>query len=315
MEIKEVISFLDDLMIKNNFTFSARTECLYQNIEKIENMHNVFDLRTSEDFTCLYAVSTLLSDSSKAVDEYLLYENKDSNLINNIQKPTRKDLLLVATAMEENPKFFSRAVYWIGIVEDRLDAIINELKLYDFSSEQEMSDALHKRIGYHLVVDGTDLGLLASFKLEYPYCTLNFSDGNKIFLDIKKSQRDDSSSNNVLIDFTYFYDKQIDELKYAASGKHEGWGENITKIPVGNIGELKILGDSDTQQIVVDFFISEAYQNLRFELTVEFDVKGESLIAVLRKETPEVQTVISSEPIDYDFKSALKLKYISCKPL
>lgn len=315
MEIKEAISFLDDLMIKNNFAFSARTECLYQNKEKIENMHNIFDLRTSEDYTYLYAVSTLLSDSSKAVDEYLLYENKGSNLINNIQKPTRKDLLLVATAMEDNSKLFSRAVYWIGIVEDRLDAIINELKLYDFSSEQEIYDTLHKRIGYQLVVDGTDLGLLASFKLDYPYCTLNFSDGNKIFLDITKSQQENCSSNNVIIDFTYFYDKQINELKYAASGTHEGWGENITKIPVGNLGELKILGDSDTQQIVVDFFVAEAYQNLKFELTVEFDVKGESLIAVLRKETPEVQTVISSDPIEYDFKSALKLKNISCKPL
>ena len=85
MEIKEAISFLDDLMIKNNFTFSARTECLYQNKEKIENMHNVFDLRTSEDFTYLYAVSTLLSDSSKAVNDYLLHENADSNLIENIR--------------------------------------------------------------------------------------------------------------------------------------------------------------------------------------------------------------------------------------
>lgn len=120
MEIKEAISFLDDLMIKNNFTFSARTECLYQNKEKIENMHNVFDLRTSEDFTYLYAVSTLLSDSSKAVNDYLLHENADSNLIENIREPNRKDLLLVATAMEENQKFFSMAFYWVGIVEDCL---------------------------------------------------------------------------------------------------------------------------------------------------------------------------------------------------
>ncbi|MCR5290953.1 MAG: hypothetical protein K6E51_13255 [Treponema sp.] len=120
MEIKEAISFLDDLMIKNNFAFSSRTECLYQNKEKIENMHNIFDLRTSEDFTYLYAISTLLSDNPKAVNEYLLHENTDSNLIENIREPNRKDLLLVATAMEENPNFFSLAYYWVGIVEDRL---------------------------------------------------------------------------------------------------------------------------------------------------------------------------------------------------
>lgn len=120
MEIKKAISFLDDLMIKNNFAFSSRTECLYQNKEKIENLHNIFDLRTSEDFTYLYAVSTLLSDSSEYVNEYLLHENAGSNLIENIREPNRKDLLLVATAMEENPKFFSMAIYWVGIVEDRL---------------------------------------------------------------------------------------------------------------------------------------------------------------------------------------------------
>ena len=146
MEIKKAISFLDDLMIKNNFAFSSRTECLYQNKEKIENLHNIFDLRTSEDFTYLYAISTLLSDNPKAVNEYLLHENADSNLIENIREPSRKDLLLVATTMEENPKFFSMAYYWVGIVEDRLaqlktqnDNIIHLFKIEtDMFNEQQL---------------------------------------------------------------------------------------------------------------------------------------------------------------------------------
>ncbi|MDY5124043.1 MAG: hypothetical protein SPJ55_12820 [Treponema sp.] len=311
----EIANVLNDIMIENNFSIIDRDNCHKKYSDKINSMQEIFHLKSSSDYTYLYAISHLLSNKEKSVDDYLISENKDSTLAKDVKLPTRDDLLLVATAFEENPEFFSMAWNWTVITEDRINSIINELRLYDYSSEQEISDELHKRIGYQLVVEGTDFGILVSFNLNYPNCTLNFSDGNTIVLDIKKSQQNDTSSKNIIINFTYSYDKQIDELKYAASGTHDGWGENITKIPVGNLGELKILGDSDTQQIVVDFFVSEECQTLQFELTVEFDVNGESLIAVLRKESSNAQAVITSDPIDYDFVSTLKLKNISCKPL
>lgn len=311
----EIAKVLNYIMIENNFSIIERDNCHEKYSDIINSMQNIFYLKKPSDFTYLYAVSRLLSDQEKAVNTYLLNENKDSTLIKNIKLPTREDLLLVATSFEENPEFFSMAWNWVVITEDRLNSVINELKLFEYSSEQKISNALQKRIGCQLVVDGTELGILASFNLNYPYCTLCFGDGSPILLDIKQSLQIDTSSINKIIDFTYFYDKQIDELKYAASGTHEGWGENITKIPVGSIGELKILSDSDTQQIVVDFFIAEEYQSLQFELTVEFDVKGKSIIAVLRKETSEIQAIITSDPIDYDFMSTLKIKKISCKPL
>ena len=311
----EIANVLNGIIIENNFSIIERDNCHEKYSDKINTMQEIFHLKSSSDYTYLYAISHLLSNKEKSVDDYLISENKGSSLAKDVKMPTREDLLLVATAFEDNPEFFSMAWNWVIITEDRLVSVIKELKLNEFSSEQEISDSLHKRIGYQLIVDGTDLGILASFKLNYPYCTLNFIDGNTIYFNIKKSSQNDTPSNNEIINFTYSYDKQIDELKYAASGTHEGWGENITKIPVGNLGELKILGDSDTQQIVVDFFIAEEFQTLQFELTVEFDVKGESLIAVLRKETAEVQSVISSDPIDYDFISALELKNISCKTL
>lgn len=307
----EIANVLNDIMIENNFSIIDRDNCHEKYSNKINSMQEIFHLKNSSDFTYLYAVSHLLSDKEKSVDDYLITENKDSTLSKDVKLPAREDLLLVATAFEENPEFFSMAWNWVLITEDRLYSVINELKLYDYLSEQEIYDALHKKIGYQLVVEGTTLGILVSFDLSnYPdSIKLNFAEGNQVYLDLKKSLH----NNN--INFIYSYDKQIDELKYAASGTHEGWGENITKIPVGNLGELKILGDSDTQQIVVDFFIAEEYQTLQFELTVEFDVNGESVIAVLRKDSTEVQTVITSDPIDYDFISALKLKNISCKTL
>lgn len=120
MEIKKVSAFLDDLMINNDFHFADRMDCLYKNKDRIESMQNIFDLKESDDFTYLYAISNLLSDNPKNVNDYLLHENKDSNIIRNIREPTRDDMLLVATAMKENPKFFSMAFYWVGIVEDRL---------------------------------------------------------------------------------------------------------------------------------------------------------------------------------------------------
>ena len=240
MDIKEAVSFLDDLMIKNRFYLSSRTDCLYNNKDKIDSMQDIFDLKSSEDFTYLFAVSKLLSDNSENVNKYLLQENKDSDFINNIREPDRKDMLLVATALEENSKFFSLAVYWVEIAE-RL----------------AMERLTMKTLYFVIVI-------------------------NKI----------------------------VNEFKYAASGEHEGFGENVTKIPVGKLGELKILGEP------FDFFIDKEYRTSKFELTIEYEVNGVPYPpAQIRKDSVIEESVLSSDPIEVDFTNGIRIKKISCKPL
>ena len=249
MNYKEIITFLDELMIENHFYMAARTDCLYKNESQINSMQDIFKLTKSSDFTYLYAVAELLSEDYEKINKYLLDENKDSELVENIRLPTRFDKLLVATAFEENLEFFSMAWNWVVIVTSEL------------------------------------------------------------------AEKATKTSNSSITYFVIAINKEIEELKYTASGDNEGWGENITKIPVENIGELEILGESDTQQIAADFFIAEECQTMKFELTVEFEFNGQPLFAVLRKESSEPQAVISSEPIDVDFSLGLKIKKVSCKPL
>lgn len=316
MEIKEAVSFLDDLMLKHDFPLSARTDCFYNNESKINKMQDIFNLETPEDFTYFFAISHLLSDNENAVNEYLLKENESSSFIKDLRQPNRDDYLLVATAFEENPDFFSMAWNWVLITKNRIASIIKELKLREYSSEKDLYNALHKKIGSKFVANGTDFGILTSFDLKWKDCvTLCFYPPSKIILDIKDFPQSEYSSDNSVIELCIDFDREIEELKFAASGDNEGWGKNITKIPVENLGELEILGESDTQQIAFDFFIAEEYQTKKFELAVDYEVNGEPFTVVLRNDSLEPQTVISTTPIDVDFSLGLKIKKISCKPL
>ncbi len=125
-------------MIENNFSIIDRDNCHEKYTDKINSMQEIFHLKNSSDFTYLYAVSHLLSDKEKAVNDYLLNENKDSLLIKNVKQPTREDLLLVATAFEENPEFFSMAWNWVVITEDRLNILCLFKTESDMFKEQQL---------------------------------------------------------------------------------------------------------------------------------------------------------------------------------
>ena len=121
----EIAKVLNNIMIKNNFSIIDRDNCHEKYSDKINSMQEIFHLKKSKDFTYLYAISHLLSAKEQAVNDYLLNENKDSTLIKNINQPTREDLLLVATAFEENPEFFSMAWNLVIITEDRLSQSVS----------------------------------------------------------------------------------------------------------------------------------------------------------------------------------------------
>ena len=147
MNYKEIITFLDELMIENHFYMAARTDCLYKNESQINSMQDIFKLTKSSDFTYLYAVAELLSEDYENINKYLLKENEDSELVENIRLPTRSDKLLVATAFEENLEFFSMAWNWVAIVtaelaaednsKDRIIAIVLFLKMSDLFIKQK----------------------------------------------------------------------------------------------------------------------------------------------------------------------------------
>lgn len=257
----EIANILNDIMIENNFSIFDRDNCHEKYSDKINSMQKIFHLKSSSDFTYLYAVSHLLSDKEKSVNDYVLNENKDSTLDKEIRLPTKDDLLLVATAFEENPEFFSMAWNWVVITEDRIEALGN--------SKPNNNIILFENI--------SDISRPHSISLDY----------------------------------------SIEELKFAASGDGEGWGENITAIPIDKLGQLMVLGDSDTKTIRFDLFIEHDYRKIRFEMIIEYDTNDSTIkYAVLRKETINEESIVSSIPSEkIDFSNGLRIRKISWNPL
>ena len=257
----EIANVLNDIMIENNFSIIDRDNCHDKYSEKINSMQEIFHLKKSSDFTYLYAISHLLSDKEKSVDDYLISENIDSTFAKDVKLPTRDDLLLVATAFEENPEFFSMAWNWVVITEDRIDSVNNNIK------------------------------------------------NNNIILFTSIS--DLSKEQSISLDYS------IEEIKFAASGDGEGWGENITAIPIDKLGQLMVLGDFDTKTIRFDLFIDQEYRKLKFEMIIEYETGNASKkCAVLRKDTKDEDSIISSIPSEtIDFSNGLRIRKISWTPL
>lgn len=119
---EEKYRILDSIKLENGFFLIDEQDCREENAALIENMEHIFDLRDGRDYTCLFAVADLLADKDKAqaVKDCLLAEN--SYRKEDVVPPGWEDKLLVSTAMEDNPLFFSMAWNWTCLTEQRVAA-------------------------------------------------------------------------------------------------------------------------------------------------------------------------------------------------
>ncbi len=142
----EVAKALNKIMIDNHFSILDRDNCYDKFSDKINSMQEIFHLRSSSDFTYFFAISHLLSDNENAVNEYLLKENKSSSFIKDLRQPNRDDYLLVATAFEDNPEFFSMAWNWVVIIKNRIALkIANKPDSYIIVLFPSKADLLHNQ--------------------------------------------------------------------------------------------------------------------------------------------------------------------------
>ena len=119
---EEKYRILDSIKLENGFFLIDEQDCREENAALIENMEHIFDLRDGRDYTCLFAVADLLADKDKAqaVKDCLLAEN--SYRKEDVVPPEWEDKLLVSTALEDNPLFFSMAWNWTCLTEQRVAA-------------------------------------------------------------------------------------------------------------------------------------------------------------------------------------------------
>lgn len=122
MTREEKFHILDSIKLENDFFLIDEQDCREENAALIENMEHIFDLRDGRDYTCLFAVADLLADKDKtqAVKDYLLAEN--SYRKEDVVPPEWEDKLLVSTALEDNPLFFSMAWNWTCLTAQRVAA-------------------------------------------------------------------------------------------------------------------------------------------------------------------------------------------------
>lgn len=116
MTNEEKFEFLENIRLENDFYPIDEGDCREKNAALIENMETIFDLKDSSDYTCFFALAELMADEDKidAIKKHLLEE---SPFDGEIKQPDRETKLLVTTALEDNPLFFSMAWNWVVFCE------------------------------------------------------------------------------------------------------------------------------------------------------------------------------------------------------
>lgn len=129
---------------------------------------------------------------------------------------------------------------------------------------------------------------------------------NNLILSLQKRNGRFQSSINHL---SYYYPKQ--KAIAGTTGL-----KNITNIPVNPIGHIETQGDEDNKVLLFVFFLKEEYQNLKFEVSIDFEVgDSEKYTAKILKEDSN-KTEISSEPIfNIDITNGVRITTISWKQL
>ena len=124
MTRQEANEIFEKIRNKNNFSQEEIDACLDTQAEKVAQMEKVFDLKEESDYTCLFAVAELMTSEGdiQKVKDNLLEENpfEGKNGNSEIRQPDRNDKLLILTAIENNPLFFSMAWNWIQICKVRI---------------------------------------------------------------------------------------------------------------------------------------------------------------------------------------------------
>ncbi len=124
MTRQEANEIFEKIRNKNNFSQEEIDTCLDTQAEKIAQMEKVFDLKEESDYTCLFAVAELMASEGdiQKVKDNLLEENpfEGKNWNSEIRQPDRNDKLLILTAIENNPLFFSMVWNWIQICTVRI---------------------------------------------------------------------------------------------------------------------------------------------------------------------------------------------------
>lgn len=124
MTNKEKFKILDGIKLANNIFPIDEQDCREENAAKIADMEKIFDLRDSSDYSCLFALADFMADPEKveAIKKNLIEENSYDR--NQVSEPNWNTKLLVSTALEDNPLFFSMAFNWINLCEYRVSKAV-----------------------------------------------------------------------------------------------------------------------------------------------------------------------------------------------
>lgn len=93
---------------------------------------------------------------------------------------------------------------------------------------------------------------------------------------------------------------------YASAAGVPGFN-NITRIPIDMLGEIEILGNSEIKRLLFTLFVNPEYQNMKYELSIDFEAAGENYTSVIMKDNPEMDDEVSSKTVHCDFTKGIKI--------
>ena len=131
--------------------------------------------------------------------------------------------------------------------------------------------------------------------------------------EIAEQDKNYTSNKNILL-FKDFQDlkksisKEIDYDIPVAAASETGFN-NITRIQIDKLGELEIRGNRNAKRVYFALFLNPDFNNLQFELTIEFKAKEIVEKAVIRNDSKE--TPLKSKTIKVNFTNGFKITKIT----
>jgi hypothetical protein len=135
VNIDPASDFLNDLMLDNNISIKAIYDCGREHRETIENIRNIFNLKTKDDRKlCISLLAIMAGDQRERVIQYFREENNIDETLDEIF--LKKNTSLLITALAYDTRFFAMAWNLCGFT---IQALNSAVYVEEEDGEEEVS--------------------------------------------------------------------------------------------------------------------------------------------------------------------------------
>ena len=130
MELKELenedrsalADFLNDIRLKHRITFKEMYACIEDNLEIIEGIESIFNLKNEDDAQILITIPQLLFSDSESNDimSFIKAEKNNKDHLKSVNPDLEQYKVLILSSFVYNPSFFTMVWNWCGFIRREL---------------------------------------------------------------------------------------------------------------------------------------------------------------------------------------------------